>query len=201
MKRLARLLAASSALLLAACNSTRIEDSWRDPSVSRIAYQKLFLAVAAPSEAGRRIAEESIRDAMPNTQVVTSYSVLSSAELADLNRLKKAVADSGSDGLALVRFISDKQELGYTPGMTSPYLTLGGYWGAHGRYGTTVVASAPAPTVDRVVLVEVSLYDVKTEKLQWSGTIESFNPGPAAELGAEIAETVGKKLRKEGLVP
>jgi hypothetical protein len=188
-------------LLLPACNSVRVEDTWKDPSVQKISCSRLFLAVVAPAEASRRAAETALKDSITIPVVTASESGLPAS--ADIAALKKAVAASGCDGAAIVRVVSSKDELGYIPGspVPAPYATLGGYWGMRGRYSTAVVMTPPTPTVDRVVLIEVSLYEVKTEKLQWTATLESINPGSAAELGAEVAQAVSAKLRSEGLIP
>lgn len=205
MQTLARsVLVACAALglaLLPACNSARVQESWKDPSVEKISYTRLFVAVSAPSETARRTAETAMQQSIQLPVVTSTQSGL--AADADLPALKKALAGSGADGLAFVRVVSSKDELGYIPGapVPVPYGTMGGYYGIRGRYPAPVMMTAPTPTVDRVVIIEVALYDVKTEKLQWTGTLESINPGSAAELGAEVAQAVGAKLRSQGLIP
>jgi hypothetical protein len=196
MQNIKILLALGFAFLLVGCNSSssvQVKDSHADPSVKHIGYKNLFIVVSAPTEKGRNAVENSIRRSLPNVKSVPSHTVLpSAASLQNLDLLKKTVSESGCDGLAFVRLLSDRKEERFQ----EPVITLSRV----GMFGYGGLTEAPPPIIDHIVIVEVALYDTKTEKLQWTGTVEILNPGSASKTGTEIAQAVVAKLRTQGLV-
>jgi hypothetical protein len=48
---------------------------------------------------------------------------------------------------------------------------------------------------------EVNLFDVRTNKLVWGGTTETFNPSSVQRESAGFADVVISALAKQGLVP
>jgi len=54
--------------------------------------------------------------------------------------------------------------------------------------------------VDEVLKIETNVYDVKREKLVWSGLTSSVSPGSMQELVGDLMEVVSAALREQGLV-
>ena len=125
---------------------------------------------------------------------MASHTVL--AARATLAEMKQAVAASHSDGLAIIRVVSDQEVRTTVPGEPTPTYpsTIDAYW------GRTQLVTPEIPSNNRVLIINVGLYDVASGKLQWSGTLESINPSSATDLGGEIAKAVAAKLRRQGLV-
>lgn len=186
--------AVATLLALPGCNTARVQHTWTDPSVKQISYKRLFVVAPATSEVDRRAFEESLRESLP-ANVVPSFTALPTlAEVDGLARVRKALADADCDGLAIVRLISDKKDLSYVPN------SLADYWGTGASIRRSLMVPAPATDLTKTVVAEVSLYNVKTEKLQWAGTIESVNLSNSSTLASEVAAAVSARLRAQGLI-
>lgn len=185
----------AAGLALSGCNSARVERTWTNPDVKHITYQRLFVNAGGTDEARRSAVELAIAKALPSTVVVPGHTVLKSP--ATLEQLKAAVAASKSDGLAIIRLVSDREVKGTIPGEPVPVYpaSIDAYWSANNQFVIPAI-----PSNNRVVTINVSLYDVASGRLQWSGTLESINPSSATDLGGEIAKAVSAKLRSQGLV-
>jgi hypothetical protein len=51
-----------------------------------------------------------------------------------------------------------------------------------------------------VATVEASLYDVKTQRLVWAATTETFNPNSVAQETAGYADIIIKQLAARGII-
>ncbi|MBC8011186.1 MAG: hypothetical protein H7067_13945 [Burkholderiales bacterium] len=200
LRSLASLLALG-ALVLAGCNSASVEQSWKDPALQKIEFKKILVLAPSTDGAIRRTVEDTVAKSVTGVEVVPGYTVLPDVESTrQLALVREAAERSDADGIVVLRLVANREELNYGAGgaYPVPYATLGGYWGTTRR---TVAYSTPMPTTDRIVVVETNIYDVKTEKLIWSGTTESYNPGKLENLVTDASAAVIAELRKQKLIP
>jgi len=120
------------------------------------------------------------------------------ADRADVDRLRAALGQHGIDGAITVRLLNIEDKETYVPG--NPRVHPGGYYGYYGRVGAVVYEPGYYRS-DTYVKVETSLYDVAAGKLLWTGVSETLNPSTVDGVIAEIVETAGKQLTKQGLLP
>jgi hypothetical protein len=86
----------------------------------------------------------------------------------------------------------------YVPGSyAGPYASS--FWGYYGYAWPTIYEPGYMRT-DTVATVEINIYALNPEKLIWSGTSETFNPGTTREVVDDIARAVGAELMKQGLI-
>ena len=189
------------ALVFAGCNSASVERTWKDPSVQKLEFKKILVLAPSADGANRRVVEDTVVKTLPAGSAVPGYTVLADADSSrQLALVREAAKNSDADGLVVLRLVANREELNYVPGAVypAPYATLGGYWG-YGRRAFAV--SAPMATTDQIVVIETNIYDVRTEKLVWSGTTESFNPGSLEKLVTDASNAVLAELRKQKLIP
>lgn len=186
------------ALMIACSPSTKLVNTWLDPSLTPETVQpfKNVLVIARiKDETSNRVAEDKI---VANLKVPASpsYAFLLPSDtntVAVDEKLKKA----GFDGLIAMRLTDVNQTLNYQQGSGGYY---GGYYGGrpggyYGYYGTPGYY-----TEDRTFYVETSIFSLETGKLMWSGTTASLNPTQLDQTLDEIIYAIKTELTKKGLI-
>jgi hypothetical protein len=214
-------LAAVGLFTLSSCSTAEVKDVWTAPGLTRFQFKKALVIVAAPGSkdgAGRRTAEDSIAQALPNMQAVPSYTFITEGDLQDAAKSAAAIKSSGFDGVILMRVVSVRQEVNAVPGLGyyggwgyGPYW-YGPYgYGRHGygRYGygpygyggwgygglgTTI-------TTDQIISIEINIYEFPSEKLLWSGSVESTSPKNVKQMIDDAIGAILEHMAKQGLIP
>ena len=196
-------LAALGLLALAGCNSTSVVETWTAPDVSKIHFNKIMVMATFPDGATRRIAEDAFKAEVKRAECITSYSLLGSAsDLKDLAKVSAVLKSAGVDGVVIMRPVSDKNVTTYTPGMMYPvpYRTFGGYYNR--SYALRPFFYEPGQFVtDRIVQIETNIYEAAGERLLWSASTTSTNPGNVPQLIKDAAKAIRAELVKEKLIP
>jgi hypothetical protein len=187
---------------LPACKSpTVLEDSWKAPAVGSLKFTKVLAIALVPDGALRRSAEEAIKANIKSVPTITSYEVAMNKEtLTDRTKMANIIANSGADGVIIMRPISDEKEIpDAAGGVPPPYTGMWGYYtrpyGMSGMYWDTGTAS------DGIVGMETNIYDTKTESLVWSGFTKSKNPKNVTELVNQVADVLRAKMKEQQLIP
>ena len=172
MRKIARIVAIG--LLLAACATTQVETSWKDPAAgpSDFAFQKVLVMVRVTDGAVRRAGED---------------------DLADREKARALVEAQGFDGLVLMSFVSAQEKVTVQPP------SYGMVWG---YYGTRAIVTDPGyARTDTILRVETTIYRVSDGKLLWTGISRALNPRDVKDLVGDVAKSVGDELRGQGLIP
>ena len=181
------------------CTSTRIERSWRDPSVTVDFSQlnKVMVVALLKNEGSRRSAEDQLC-ALLKGKGVPSYSYLTK-DIKEENEesIREKIKSEGFDGVIIMRLVDVDKELKWVPGQYPPY--YGRFWGYYwyswgafydpGHYETT-----------KTYRIETNVYSLKSDKLIWSGITKSTDPVRVDKLMAEAAKTVYKEMVHEGFI-
>jgi len=195
------LLALLAISLLTACgSSTQITKSWTDPSLNSASikpFNKVLVIAQLKDDSTRRIAEDKIVGSSPRGNFIQSYNYLKPSEQEE-NLVIADLLRDGIDGLILMRLTDVEKSTSYVQG-TSYYGGWGyrgGYYGGYGYgYGTPGYYQE-----DKTYHVETNIYDVKTNKLLWSGTVSTLNPSKLNETLDAIIATVKTELNNKGLI-
>ena len=94
-------IAVTSLMASAACHSTHLVASWRDPSAPPLHFRKAIAVFVTKDEALRRTLEDKMADELPNT--VPSYRVLRSSDIADTAGIVRRLRKEGFDGAIIMR--------------------------------------------------------------------------------------------------
>ncbi|MGH9867849.1 MAG: hypothetical protein ACREAA_06770 [Candidatus Polarisedimenticolia bacterium] len=189
-------------ILAAACMTgcaTTVKDTWKDPTVSQqsMQFKKVLVMAMMPDEASRRIAEDEMvsRLRMP---AVASYTMLSDADLKNVEAANRKFKEEGFDGAIIMRMLGEEEQVSYEPGSYPGYYnSFYGYYGYARR-----VAYAPAYLeTDVIVYVETNIYSLEEDKLLWSGLSQTYNPKNQTELLDDVVGATIHKLQKQGLIP
>jgi hypothetical protein len=181
-------------LLLASCASTRLTETWLNPSVAPLHFRKVLVMAVVKGAALRRIAEDAMVQALRPARAVPSYRIVSDAEILNPARALAHLQRDGFDGAITLRIVSNRERLTYVPGQYAPDF-LAYWWSAW-----PPVYQPGYVVTDRVVRVETNVYSLPDQQLVWAGLSRTLNPSSFGRLAEGIAKAVGARLRREGVV-
>jgi len=197
-----------AAFVLGGCNDTTKISSWTAPGVTHIHFNKVFIVALARVDLNRRIVEYRIQSQMTKVPSVVSNEVIPGAlTKSDKERVMKAIADSGCDGLVVLRLTSQRSEVSRSSnvGMPMEYMVYSDYYSSVYDVGAYYMAAESSVNEDKVYLVESNIYDVKSKKLLWSGVTESTKDNIERQnVGAvaiEVAQKIKAMLQDEKMIP
>jgi hypothetical protein len=213
-RRSTRLLAAAAAaLVLAACASTKLMSSWRNPQYTGPAMKKVAVFVLVKDDNLRRFAEDQMVQNMPPGAVAVASHRLFDRLEEDHEKVMGRLVKDGFDGVLVSRLVALDKTQTYVPPQTyvtpvpapvvAPYPYYGRFYGYYGPgYATAyTTTTAPGYTVDNTTaVVETMLYRVPDDLPVWSGTTKSLNPQSKPEMIQAIADLVESELIKQRLV-
>lgn len=186
--------------LIACGSSTRVVQSWHDPSVTVVDgnYGKVLVIALIKDESTRRIAEDHMEKFM-NGHGIPSYKYLGPDQerINDAGMSEKMQKD-GIDGVLIMHLANKETQQTYVPGTT----TMGYYGGAWGYYGYAYpMYSTPGyVTTDQIYYVETNLYSPKKEGPVWTSKTSTLNPTDLGTTVDEIMEAVYWRMKKDGFV-
>lgn len=195
-------------LLLAACSSTNVTNSWKDKDIEQASFRKVMVIAMVPET--DRALRQRMEDQMVDDLVKRGYNAVSSLSeygpkafagmnerqvLQDLNKGK-------IDGVITVSLLNTEQSENYIPGSVryEPYaLVYNRFWG----YYQTIYNRVYTPGYrDRQTnyFFETNLHDVRSNKLLYSAQSKSFDPSSAKQIANDVAKAVVKDMQKNGIL-
>ena len=197
--RAAPLLLSLALLLLAACASTQLKDTWKDPAFTGPPMRKLLVIGAFESDLNRRVFEDAFVGALAaaKTGAVASYPTLPERGAIANERVQAAVRSAGADSVLVTRLMRVRRDVSVTPAYAGP-----GFYGAgfRGWYGGAYAAMpADVHTYD-VLTIESTLWNIGTDKPLWSGTSEVTAPSNVSDASKELAGVLITKMKADGVI-
>jgi len=192
--------------LLSSCApSTQLVKTWSDPSLNADTkpFNKVLVIAQLKDDSSRRIAEDKIVAASSRGNFVASYNYLKPSQ-NDQNLVVADLLRDGIDGIILMRLTDIEKSTDYVQGSTY-YGGWGyghGYYGGYGGwgYGGGYYSTPGYYEENKTYYVETSLFDVKSNKLLWSGTTSTLNPSRANEVLDDIIYAIKTELNNKGLI-
>jgi hypothetical protein len=188
---------------LAACttasrSSTVMTDTWKDKTYQG-KPQKIVVIMVARYPDTRNMFEDRFVGELNNrgNNAFQSYSVIPYEQLRDKELVKSKIKSSDADTVLISRLVDTKTIESYNPGIIyvvpDPYYDWWGYYAVvFADYGYTGDVS--------VAYIETNIYDVKTEKLIWSGHSKTERTYGEQELINAFIQRIIKKLSSAGLI-
>jgi len=196
-----------SLLGVTACvSSTKMVKSWIDPEFKGGAFQKILVLAVIKDDIHRRSYEQRFAELVPNynAAAIAGYTLVKETkDYSSKPKIIEAVKKSGADAVLVAELVSVKKKERQVPASYSyaPRYGYGyGYYGYSSRAYDTMYQPGYT-TVDTVVKLETTVFDVQTEKMVWAGGTRSFNPGSAEKVITENANLILSGMKKAGLLP
>jgi hypothetical protein len=189
------------AVTLAACASTSLQSTWKDPTAAplNLKGKKVVALVVVDEEALRYAAEDqAAREITAHGGVgVPAYTLLPQAQVRDKERARAIFEKEGIEAVVVVRPVAKEKALsgsfGTSPGYSSfwgPGFWGGGWgWGGDGYLRT-----------DTILIVETLVYSLKQGKLVWASQSQTMNPTQVGSFVRELGKTLGTEMEKQGLL-
>jgi hypothetical protein len=179
-------------------STTVMTDTWKDKAYQG-KPQKIMILMAAKSSDTRNLFENRFAGELQGrgNDAFQSYTTIPFEQLRDKELVKSKIRGSGADTVLVSRLVDTKTIEAYRPGLI--YVVPDYYYDWWGYYA--VVFADYGYTGDvRVAYIETNVYDVKTEKLIWSGHSKTERTYGEQELITAFIQRIIKKLSSAGLI-
>ncbi len=195
MKRLT----AVALLFLAACATTQLRDSWKDPAFTGPPLKRVLVVGVSKSDSNRRVFEDGFARALgaAGSQGVPSYQSLPESGTIANERVEAAVKQTGADAVLVTRVMRVARNVDVRPGYASPGFYGGGFRGYH---GSAWAAVPPDVSAYDVLTLESTLWNMRTDKPVWSGTSEVTDPRSVAAATEELAKVLIARMKADGVI-
>ena len=194
-------LAAIAAVTLAACATTSLQSTWKDPSAAplNLKGKKVVALVVIDEEALRYTAEdEAAREITAHGGVgVPAYTLLPQAQIRNKERARAIFEKEGIQAVVVVRQVAKEKALsgsfsGYPGSFWGPGFWGGGFGGGYGGDGYL--------RTDTILIVETLVYSLQQNQLVWASQSETMNPTQVGSFVRELSKTLGTEMEKQGLL-
>ena len=191
-------------LVLPLFAGTDIVHRWVLTGLPMPKFTKVMVASVMENYLVRQSFEDEMKKLLEKNgvQAVQSYMVLPPKNEMMEGELRQRIKESVLDGVIVVRPKAVRQETEevVTGGVWVPppgYYSFYPYWNmAYGQFYAT------SWRVDEnvIVRVEVNFYNVKDEKLVWSGETDTVYSKDFEKLGKDYAKTLVKQLKRDKVI-
>lgn len=186
------------AVLMSACASTTLTDSWSDPAYTRGPFQKWLVVGVGGGAVATRTLEDVLSGKLRarGVEAVQGYRYLPDGEASEV-QLDGAVAAAGAQALMLVHLRRVETKTQVSPALVPGPMYAGyGWYGVYGGW-----YSVPQISQYQVATVETTVYQVSEKKLVWSGVTQTFDPRSMATEAPGFADVILNALAQRALVP
>jgi hypothetical protein len=198
-RRVLPLLMSFALFVLAACATTQLTASWKDPAFTGPPRKQVLVIGAFKSDLNRRVFEDAFAGALnaAKTGAVPSYPTLPESGEIPNQRVQEAVRRTGADAVLVTRLMRVRQDVSVTPSYVGP-----GFYGAgfRGYYGAAYAYAPADVNVYDVLTIETTLWNPTTDKPLWSGTSEVTAPSNVSEASKELAGVLITKMKADGVI-
>ncbi|MEN9545209.1 MAG: hypothetical protein RLZZ598_2042 [Pseudomonadota bacterium] len=190
-------------VLLAGCASgPTLSSSWRDPEFQGPPLQKVLVVGVSRSDTQRRLFEDGFAQGLRNggSNGVPSYPLLPENGVIPDARLQEAVKKVGADAVLTARVLSREQRISVVPAspmMMGPPLGRG----FHGWYGSAWMMTPPPDVIQYdVVTIEVTLWNMKTDRVVWTATAQTTRIDNLPRLTEQLAVLLLAQMKADGVL-
>jgi hypothetical protein len=197
------------AVLVAGCQSTSIRSAWFDTNFSGPPMRKVVVVGSINSVSDGRVFEDLFAQRLRAAGIegVAGYTVIADEARVTDASFASAVANTGAQGLLLVRLLGVDTRTQVSTTMVSGGMGWGsGPWGGSSWGGSTWGGPrggmVPVQQVSQYELatVEAKLFDVQTRQLVWAATTTTFNPTSVARETPGFADLIIGQLAGRGVI-
>jgi hypothetical protein len=191
----------AAALLLGGCAATQIINQWSNPSYAAVSFKRiLVIGVSKQTTIRRNFEDEFVAQLRAaGADAAPSYEFTPENGPVEESRLALAVKQAGADAVITTRLVRVERKAEYIPGTYGPYPGFGYYrW-----YSSAWVGFYEPPRLHfyDIYISETSLYDVRNDRLVWSGIAKTTQLGDIRQETKEYVEVVIAALREKNLLP
>lgn len=192
-------------IVLAACSSTNVLNSWKDTEVAAQASLKKVLVIALLPEKERLLRQEMEHEMVEDLEkrgiaAVSAMQEYGPKAFADMNekQVMQQLDKKDIDGVITIGLQDTETSERYVPGSVryEPYaVRYNRFYRTYQTFYERVYT--PGYTEARTdYFFETNLYDLNGNKLLYSAQSKSFDPSSASQIAKEVARAVVKDMEK-----
>lgn len=188
--------------LLSGCASTKVTSVWVDEDYQGDGIDNVFVVGVSKDSTIRRIFEDEFVSQLEKQGVkaAASHKILSDDEVQDDQKIDSTVKESDSDTILITRLINMRKDTQYVPPDYVYAPPPHSYGGWHGYYSRAYMVT-PGYTVEyEIAVLEITLYDLKTDKLLWSARSDAATYGKVERHIKEFAQSIISQLTEAKLI-
>lgn len=189
-------------VVLCACASTSLDNTWKDPKYSGGPVSKVLVVGVSTQASVRRAFEDTFAQALTlqGAQAVASYTLIPEDNQIPEEALQKAAAQAGVDAVLISRLVGRKTDV-YVSGSPPPpaFGMRRGYYGYYTGAWVGYYEPATVQTTDYVI-AETTLFRTGSPEPVWSATSRSLELSDVRKATEGFAKTMIAALKKEGLI-
>jgi len=190
----------ATALLLGGCAATQIINQWSNPNYPAASFKRILVIGVSKQSSIRRTFEDEFvaRLKAAGTAAVPGYEFIPEDGQAEESRLAQAVKQAGADAVITTRLVRVEKQAEYIPGTYGPYPGFGYYrWYSNAWVG---FYEPPRLRFYDIYISETSLYDVRNDRLVWSGIAKTTKLDDIRSEIQEFVDVVIAALREKNLL-
>lgn len=190
-------------LLLPACQTTEILNTWRDEPQSE-KFSKVLVIAVLKERVYRDLLEQKLVTALmaEGINAEAASKLFPEADVMDEAMTDTAMKQAGADSVMVIRLVDTRKEVVYTPGTT--YVPGGyggrysmGYYGYYGG-GYTVVSTPGYSTEYNISTAETTVFSATSNKRVWSTLSETTETSVNSAIDSYV-RVIGKSVKASGL--
>ena len=195
-----------AALLLGGCAATQIVNQWSNPSYPTASFKRIIVIGVSKQPSIRRTFEDEVvaRLKAAGTDAVAGYEFIPEDGQVEESRLARAVKQAGADAVITTRLVRIERQAEYIPRTYGPYGPYGPYpgFGFYRWYSSAWAGFYEPPRLRYydIYISETSLYDVKSDRLVWSGLAKTTKLDDIRSEIQEFVDVVIAALREKNLL-
>jgi len=196
-------------IMLSSCANTKFTKQWIDEDFNEEPFDDIMVLVVADKMGNRQDAENYIVEKLGETGInaMQSYDILPKTETIDAEAVDQAIDGLQLDAVIVMYATGITEEEYYIP--TRRFGVYSGYGYGHAHYGSFynyyphAVNYVYIPGYDNthyVIALETSLFDLKTNKMVWSGQSNTFAPDSVDDVIHNITVLTINELKKKKII-
>lgn len=180
-----------------------LSESWRDPEFKGPPLRKLLVVGVSRSDTQRRIFEDTFTQGLVamGSNGVVSYQLLPDTGALPDGRVQEAAKKAGADGLLTARVLRVEQRISVTPGQPMPMRGGAGFnRGFNNWYGSAWATTPSDVRQYEVVTIESTLWDLRTDRVVWTGTSQTTQTSNIERLSDQLAKLLVGQMKNDGVL-
>lgn len=185
----------SGLMLLTACATTSLVDSWRSADLAEHHYRYILVANLLKNDTFRQISSEGLVTELTGhgVKTVVADALLLTESREERTRLYDAARGSHHDGLIIIETVATEKRTTIYPDRWYPY--------SYPFYYDSYYSRDPVYTVTYATdTIQVTLFDVATDRVVWAGAIEIPAQGKPLTAARDLAGIIVDSLVAEGML-
>lgn len=178
-----------------------LQDSWRDPDFKGPPLRKVLVVGISRSDTQRRIFEDTFTAGLVamGSNGSVSYQLLPETGAIPEGRIQEAARKIGADALLTARVLRVEQRISVTPGQPLP-MRSGFNRGFNSWYGSAWATTPPDVRQYELVTIESSLWDLRTDRVVWTGTSQTTQTSNVERLSDQLAKLLVGQMKTDGVL-